>query len=215
MNDSEILHKYGAVPIDYSSLLLEYSSYASPKDKIEALVNKGTLLRLKRGLYLISPIITGASVNKGIIANHLCGPSYVSLHTALAYYSMIPEQVFAIQSVTTKKARSFDTSFGRFEYYKVAPEYYSVGITLPANTAEGSYYVATPEKALCDLLYFERGVRIQSKKAMREFLFEDMRVDFSALPGFDKSIVEELIALNKKAHTLELLLEVVKSEFTS
>lgn len=63
-----------------------------------------------------------------LIANHLWGPSYISLETALAYWGLIPERVFEISSVTTKPTKTYDTKAGRFSYFHANIPYYSVRI---------------------------------------------------------------------------------------
>ena len=42
-----------------------------------------------------------------------------------------------------------------------------------------------------------RGVRIQSKKAMGNFLFEGMRMDFFDLATFNFDILDQIIELEK------------------
>ena len=86
-----------------------------------------------------------------LIANHLYAPSYVSMSSALRYYGLIPEEVYTKQSMTLKYAKNFDTPFGRFEYTHISKAAFSVGLTSIKKDGY-AFVMATPEKALCDLI---------------------------------------------------------------
>lgn len=209
-----ILEQYGSTPIEYGMLSESLSPfYASPKDKVDSLVKKGDLVRLKKGLYVVSRDKTGIPYDREILANSLYGPSYVSLETALSFYGLIPEGVFTTRSITFKRTKHYTNAVGRFEYFKVPSDYYPIGITLSKTDLGNWCLMATPEKALCDALYFLRGHRIQSKRAMKRFLSDDLRIDFSALDTFDREIVTSIIGLKRKAEVYRLLLEVIDDEF--
>lgn len=86
------------------------------------------------------------------VANRIYMPSYISLHYALSFYGMIPEEVITITSVTTLKTNKIENSFGLFTYQNMkTPLFFGYAPkTLPNNR---SVLLATPEKALLDLLY--------------------------------------------------------------
>jgi predicted transcriptional regulator of viral defense system len=77
---------------------------------------RGEIIRLKKSLYVVSDKISRKSVSRELVANHLYGASYISFETALAYYGMIPERVYTVRSMTTKRAKNFTTLLGNFEY---------------------------------------------------------------------------------------------------
>lgn len=85
------------------------------------------------------------------VANRIYTPSYISLEAALSHYKLIPEGVFTIQSVSTRKTNAFQTSIGNFSYGSVKPAWY-FGYRMEKN---GPFYfaIAEPAKALLDLLY--------------------------------------------------------------
>lgn len=86
------------------------------------------------------------------VANRIYAPSYISLHSALSYYGMIPEEVVQLTSVTTLKTANFENAFGTFYYQNVkTPLYFGYEIKMMQN-GRGLLF-ATPEKALLDLLY--------------------------------------------------------------
>ena len=74
--------QYGMIPVDYGTILNHLSDYKSPKDKVSKLEKSGDLIRLKKGLYLISPTLSKQTLSIELIANHLYGPSYISFESA-------------------------------------------------------------------------------------------------------------------------------------
>lgn len=54
-----------------------------------------------------------------LLANILYQPSYISLEFALSYYSLIPESVYLITSVTTKPTREFAVGKLFFSYQTI------------------------------------------------------------------------------------------------
>ncbi len=209
---TELLCGFGCVPITGATLAGVLSDYASPKDKVSYMVEQGDLVRLKRDLYCVSTKITGQRFLNELIANHLYGPSYVSLETALAFYQMIPERMASTQSVVTKRAKLVQTPLGRFSFQTVPEGYYSLGVRQEQAGARFSFLIATPEKALCDLILLRSNLRITSEKAMRTFLEDHMRVDISELKKPDLSIVDACIATRHKDSALSCLRKVLEHD---
>src|SRR5690606_7005534 len=143
-----------------------------PRNKIAGLEQAGKIIRLKRGMYVVSPDVNKQLLSIELIANHLYGPSYVSMHSALRYYGLIPEQVFTVTSMTTNRSRKFENAIGNFEYTTVGWEYYSIGITQQTVEKSYTFLIASPEKALCDVIIATPRLRLQSEKALRTY-FED------------------------------------------
>lgn len=76
---------------------------------------KGLLLRLRRGYYTF-PEYKARSGYAYFFANCMYRPSYISLHTALSFYGIIPESVVQITSVTSLKTAQFVNKIGQFSY---------------------------------------------------------------------------------------------------
>lgn len=113
---------------------------------------KGWLWSLKKGLYeLAYPEVR--EMPDFYIANKMYAPSYISLETALSYYSIIPEVSMAVVSVTAKITRRFKNSHGLFLYRSVQPEAFRGYIIEKHNGLD--VLIAEPEKALVDFLYFQ------------------------------------------------------------
>jgi len=209
MTDWEKLEAFGNVPVDIALLKSCFSDYASPSGKVEELCRNGLLLRARRGLYVVAPRVSRKPVSAFLIANHLYGPSYISFETALEYHGMIPEAVHETRSATTCRAKEYDAGLGRFSYYRVPDTYFRVGIMM-AGAGDEHYLIASPEKALCDLLMLTNGLRVQSARAMHDYLENFLRVDMDILAGFDTEIVMECIETGRKKDTIRQLLEVIK-----
>ena len=112
---------------------------------------KGLLVSLRQGYYTF-PEYKNKPDFALYFANRIYRPSYVSLHTALAFYGMIPEAVVQITSVTTLKSASFSNDFGEFSYKSVREDL-MFGYDLKPLSDGRTLQLAKPEKALLDLLY--------------------------------------------------------------
>ena len=203
------LRPYGIVPISYDTLAEPLEEYNAPRDRVSRLERQGQLIRLKRGVFVVSPEVTQQELSMELIANHLYGPSYVSLESALRYYGLIPERVFTTSSITLKRARSFETPLGRFEYLTMPTAYYPIGITQDTIDDTYTFLIATPEKALCDLIITTAGLRIQSRRAMREYLYEDLRIDFDEHEEWNLEILSDCIEHGRKRRELKFLYQVL------
>lgn len=209
VNPYEELKRMGNIPIDTGVLRTIYADYKSLSMRIVLLEKKGILIRLKRGLYVVAPEISGRPLSLELIANHIYGPSYVSMHYALRWYGLIPEQVVRLTSVTTRHTRTFNNSLGWFSYYGVAKDYFPIGIT--TKEEEGvSYMIATPEKALCDMLMVEKHVPDQSVSSLGVFFEEDMRIDIDNLRSMDPEIIKACMTVSKKKRVLANLLKLME-----
>ena len=118
----------GNVPVQTGTIAACFDYLAAPNEKVRALEKDGQLIRLKRGLYVVDEQISGKPINVRLCANHIYGPSYVSLQWALRWYVLIPERVFTMTSITTKRSREFENKLGRFTYYQVKPSFFPIGI---------------------------------------------------------------------------------------
>lgn len=112
---------------------------------------KGYLVRLRQGYFAFSEY-KGKADYALYFANRIYSPSYISLHTALAFYGIIPEAVVQVTSVTTLKTASFNNDFGEYSYRNVK-ESLMFGYQLRPLADGRTMDFAFPEKALLDLLY--------------------------------------------------------------
>ena len=204
------LIQFAGVPVSGAEIKVCFPDLSYPEKKIQALEKSGEIIRLKRNLFIINPELTGKDTDARLCANHLYGPSYVSLQWALRYYSLIPEQVFMMTSVTTKRSRSFKTPLGIFSYMQVPDGYFPIGIN---STEENGvhFLVASPEKALCDTILQDNFVPHQSVKALVAYLEEDLRLDMEMLQKFDVRIIRECLETGRKVQIFTNLIKIVQS----
>lgn len=138
------------------------------------MTRKGYLIRLRQGYYTF-PEYKNKTDYSLYFANRIYKPSYISLHTALAFYGIIPESVIQITSITTLKTLSFTNNFGEYAYHNMN-ERLMFGYDLKPMDDNRNLRFAKPEKALLDLLYLYPFY--DSKEEMEELrLDEDYLAD--------------------------------------
>ncbi|MDP2889011.1 MAG: hypothetical protein Q8P34_08610 [Bacteroidota bacterium] len=205
-----LLEQFGIIPIDFNTLKAVFSEYRYPKDKVSLMEKNGELIRLKKGLFIVSPDIHRMTISKELIANHLYGPSYISCENALSFYKLIPERVYTTRSITLKRSRSFSTSLGNFDYVSAPRGYYQIGICQEIVNDRYAYLIASPEKAICDMIMTTKGLRLQSVKAMQIYLEENLRIDFSSVAAFDIQIIRQCIDAGRKKTELTQLYKLLE-----
>jgi len=178
------------------------SEYANPRDCIARMVKRGELIRLKNGFFIIAEKIQNDPVPYEQIANLLYGPSYISLEWALSHYGMIPEGVYVVTSVSAAKSKSFTTPLGTFDYAFLNHSRYSIGIDQKENSA-GRFLMATPEKALADLVHF-KSRKLEAKDLLAD-LVEGRRIEEQSLRNLNKSHLLEIAEKYRSAAVFQLI----------
>ncbi|NCC99533.1 MAG: hypothetical protein EOL95_07525 [Bacteroidia bacterium] len=205
----KLLSEFGNTPIDFAILKSLFPGYKSVHNKISELEKSGKLIRLKKGMYVVSPNVSGQLLSEELIANHLYGPSYVSMEFALRYYGLIPESVYTIQSITTKHSKEFKNSLGTFQFTGCSKEYFSIGIRQEIKELT-SFLIASPEKALCDLIIHTPNLNLRFQKDVLIYLEDNLRFDMDAFYQMDKSIFEQCLKVGKKKATIMNLLKLLQ-----
>lgn len=132
-------------------------------------VKKGYLVRLRQDWYAFADLLQISEFSR-YIAQRIYTPSYISLHSALSYYGIIPEAVTRITCVTTNKTTHYENAFGEYSYQTVRPSLF-FGYE-PRVLPQGyTYHLAMPEKALLDLLYLYP--QYDTKNEMQELRLDD------------------------------------------
>ena len=149
------------------------------KNNLTRWVSQGLLIRLRNGYYTF-PEYLGNRDFAFYSANRTYRPSYISLHTALAFYGLIPESIVHITSITTLKTASFTNSFGTFTYNTVKPEMMfgyeprpTSHVSLDTRHEPLTLLLATPAKAITDLLYLNPFYNTPAE-------MEELRIDLSS-----------------------------------
>lgn len=207
MDFRTIIKEYTEAPISRHLILELLRDYKRPNDKISELLKSKKLISIRRGLYIIGTKMDLPSPEPFLIANHLRGPSYVSLESALSYWNMIPERTYEISSVTIKTSKLYKTPVGRFSYNQLKIPYYSYGIKNIEYSPKQTMLVASPEKALCDKIVVTPKIYLRSIKQTREFLLEDLRMDSEVLSTLDTKIIGLWIKNAPKKSSLKMLIK--------
>ncbi len=129
---------------------------ASVRRQLSRLTASGRLLQLRRGLYALAPPYQKVKPHPFLVANHIVRPSYVSLQSALAHHGIIPEHVPVVTSVTTSRPGLWSTALGDFSYRHIKKGLF-FGSHMEDLGGGQAALVATPEKALLDLLHLQPG----------------------------------------------------------
>ena len=203
------LKEIGVIPVTTSIIESLYPELKSAKKKVLWLEKHGYIIRLKRGLYVVNPEHSGKTLSNELIANHLYAPSYISMSTALRYYGLIPEAVYLFQSMTIKHSRCFKTPMGNYDYNYIAREAFSLGVR-SIHKGEFTFLMASPEKALCDLIANSSKVNLRSPKDVEHYLEHDIRMDMDEFYKFDANIFEEYIKIGKKSDSIATLLKFLR-----
>lgn len=173
------LLEYKTHIVDYASLksILVNMNYDNINSKIANLKQKGIIKSIKKGFYIHTSLVHKNIIAKELISNNLLeNPSYVSLDYALYFYGLIPEAVHEVTAVTTKRSKIIKTDIGVFSYKHIKKELFGIGLKIE-SFKKGNFLIALKEKAICDKIYFTKGIELNSKSSMIEFLENDLRMD--------------------------------------
>ena len=161
------------------------------------------IFRLKKGLYISADFF---NKNRGDIsysfylANIIRTPSYISSWSALQFYNLTTEIICIITSVTPKVTRNYTTKAGNFTYNSIKKGLFSdfslmKGKVAGERSTRLDFFIASPAKALFDLLYFKtnqfRGVKFKDIKT----LVEELRIDIDEM---DKKEQLKFYAMTKE-----------------
>ncbi len=177
---------------DYTTLMETLREYSSPRSKVTQMLRNKEIIRVKKGIYIFGQKYRNSIVSLEILANQIYGPSYVSLEYALSYYGLIPEFVAEITSVTTKRKKEYETPIGRFSYLPIPTHLFSVAFTLEQVAPYGSALLATPEKALADLLYV-RKFEVSTSADLESLLFDNLRLGEVMIKNLRIGVLESIL----------------------
>jgi predicted transcriptional regulator of viral defense system len=153
------------------------------------------IIPLKNGLYISTDFFEKNRTDVSYsfyLANIIRMPSYVSSWAALQYYNLTTEAIYSVTSITPKVTREYQTKAGSFVYRSIKKDLFS-----DFYLAKGKFdfYIASPSKALFDLLYFRthqfRGVKLEMIKE----LIEELRIDIDEM---DKTEQKNFYSMIKK-----------------
>ena len=161
---------------------------------------RGLLLKLRNQYYAFPEYLQMPDFSR-YVANRIYSPSYISLHSALSFYGMIPEEVVQLTSVTTLKTARFENRFGTFHYQNVKTSLY-FGYEIKTMQNGRGLLFATPEKALLDTLYLNPYYK--TEQDMEELRLDEdfMQTEFNGARFADYPARMENKALERRARRL-------------
>ncbi|MPZ17420.1 MAG: hypothetical protein GEV06_05865 [Luteitalea sp.] len=155
MTFTGLLQVVGQEPVfDTGLLLAGTASVADVERQLSRWKRSRRIVQIRRGLYALAAPHRKVEPHPFLVANRLVPGSYVSCQAALAWHGLIPEHVAVVTSISTRGTRRFQTSLGSFLFRHVKPKLlfgYRVERVTPGQDA----LVASPEKALLDLVHLE------------------------------------------------------------
>jgi predicted transcriptional regulator of viral defense system len=163
-------------------------------------VGSGEVWRIRRGLYCLSERYTRDRINPLELAQLITGPSYVSLETALSHHGWIPEAVQAVTSVTLERSRTFNTPLGLFSFTRVPQRSFLSGVRRISAERGGAIFLATPLKALADLVYVQRCNWHSAAPVM-----ESLRVEVESLAELSVELFDEVLFAYKPGRVSRVL----------
>lgn len=171
MEFDKLLQLIGDDPVFESSLFL--AGNINPKIvrlQLTRWANNKRIYQLRRGLYSIAPPYQKIKPHPFLVANRLQHSSYVSLQSALAFYGLIPETVNSTVSITSGRPERLNTPLGIFDFRHIKSNLlFGYQMT---DLGDQEALVATPEKALLDLVYLQPGG--ESPKYLQELRLQNL-----------------------------------------
>lgn len=160
--------------IDFKNALADFSIFSLSdiravedrfdRRRLSEWQKKGYIRKIIKGHYLFSDVkIDEEKLFQ--IANKIYRPSYISFETALSYYHLIPESVYAITSASSKRTYEFQASMSRFLYRRINPKLF-FGYVLISDRIR----IASLEKTVLDYFYLNTSIRTEDD-------FASIRID--------------------------------------
>lgn len=189
MEFSELVEIVGDEPVFESGFLLSGGVNSGDiRRQLSRWKKAGKIYQFRRGLYCLAPPFQKVNPHPFLVANRMVPASYISLQSALAYYGLIPEYVPVTTSVTIGRPDRWETPLGVFDFRHIRIDFFK-GYQLVKLSEKQQAFIATPEKALLDLVYLEPGGA--SKDYLIELRLENLnRLDWEALEQLVKQLAK-------------------------
>lgn len=206
MKFENLLEIVGSEPVFESSLLYAgEQNHSAVRLQLSRWVASGRLLQLRRGLYALAPLYQKIKPHPFLVANRLRPASYVSCQSALDYYGLIPDVAQLTISVTTKRPYDFINPLGKFSFRHIKQSLF-FGYHLVDLGSNQRAFIASPEKALLDLIYLEPDG--DSKEYLQELRLQNLsQLDLNLLYKMTQKINKPKLFRAEK-----IIIQLVESE---
>ena len=157
MDFRELVATIGDEPVFETGLLLAgRSDPDAVRRQLSRWTRGGRTIQFRRGLYALAPPWQRRRPHPFLIANRVAPGSYVSGLSALAFAHAIPEYVPETTSVGPGRPHIRESPCGRFSFRHLKLRL-RFGYRAVALGDDQQAFVATPEKALLDLVHLHPG----------------------------------------------------------
>jgi len=176
------------------------------KNNLTRWAKQNLLVKLRNSWYSFPEHLKMPNIQY-FVSNKIYNPSYISLHSALAFYGIIPEAIVQTTAVSSLKKANFENIFGSFSYQQVLPEL-MFGYEQKSFLNKQSLIFASPEKAILDLLYlypqYNNKQEIKELRFDEEFMQEDLNTERlnEFAEKFQSKTVRNRVDLLLKIHDL-------------
>lgn len=171
---------------DISKLMGKSTPYASLM-----LSKSKKVKRIERGKYFLND----TSIYE--IASNIIFPSYVSLQAGLQYYNLIDQAVVKYSVISLKRHKKILVSGNQIEFI------FTVKKLFFGYLNKSGAYIASPEKAVIDSIYFG-GIKFSTLKDAVETAINERNIDVKKLIGYAVKTESKVLA-SKLGFMLELL----------
>jgi hypothetical protein len=175
---------------------------------IKRAIANGEIIHLRRGMYCLAPKYQKKRVNLYALAQHIYGPSYISLESALRWHGWIPEAVYTLTSVSLGKSKEFKTPLGVFSYSRVPQDVFYAGVERLTEEGGDVFFMAAPLKALSDYVYVNRKEWTGLEPIVNSLRIEPEDFEIVTAGGF------EMLMDNYKSRRVRRFLEGLRKDLT-
>ncbi len=166
--------------------ILDNKSNQEVKNTVSDLVKKGWLIRVKRGVFVVSDIASRGTIRLSqlTVSQIIDNDSYVSFEAALQHYGLFDQYLRIITSIGKKKKYTVKFSDWTFKYIKTKKDLFN---NYKEYNIDGRLVkIATKEKVILDFLTYRRTI------ANIDLIIEKLK---NYKDEFD---IKQLIELSKK-----------------
>lgn len=170
--------------------LFPASSEGARKLLVHRALKGGEIIRLKPGLFALCREFRKTELHPYVVAALLHSPSHISLESALAFHGLIPEAVLQVSSVTALRSRTFTTPLGLFSFQRVPARNPRAGVEAVRLGAAAWAFVATPLRALADLLSLNKAVSWSNDGLA--YVLESLRIEEDDLADVSSAALPDI-----------------------
>lgn len=140
---------------------------------LQELVNEGTILKIKHGLYSLSELDSAATLHEALLT---VPDGIICMGTALAYYELTTWNPPEIHIALPRGRKIVLPDYPPIQLYHVSEDIFPLGQTEIETGSGYNIYIYNRERAVCDALRFRNKIGIDiMKEVLKEYIRSDHR----------------------------------------